>query len=458
MDTPKLFFILFSLLVFGLMPFIMKDARRYYLGMACFMHVFCTGWIFYHYTGLMLADLPVLGLFAYSLFSGRRIRFFIMPIALPMLGIILVGSLSAAWAKQPGWALAEASKYVRGYLLVVCLYHNIQSIRDLRFVLNCMLSGLVVEAVICIIQYKYGTIGIWFLGERMHYVAWRATGTFSVPSFLANYLALTISVAFRMFVFYRPQKILSSVLYGAAGILGFGAFFSTYARGPWLSFLAGMAVVFIVSLMHSRFKAKSPWGMPVLLLFFVAFAFRYHTPIMDQFGTARRSSYEVRFVHFEIAKRMIRDRPFQGVGMGNYELNVQNYLTTEERYNVMVAVYLGMVHNSYLLLSAEMGLPGGILFAFWFISILITIAQILKTRLNHPLIINFTLGILGGIVAMAIFLVSSPDIHEYSLIYQASLFCGILLAERNLLKMAAVNRSGELLKGNRVESASKSNA
>jgi O-antigen ligase len=442
MDTSKLFFVLFSLLVFVFVPFIIKDARRYFLGLASFLHVFTSGWIFYHYTGLMLADLPILGLLVYSFFSGRRFRFFVGPAMLPFLGIIVLGSLSAAWSKEPGWALAEASKYGRIYLLIICLVHNIQSIRDLRLVLNSMLGGLLIEALIGVYQWKFGAVGIWFLGERAAtWLVWRSTGTFFVPSYLANYLAMTVSVAFRMFIFYRPPKIRSSILYGAAGIAGFIALYTTYARGPWLAFLAAAAIVFLVSFINSKYKIRSSWGLPVLLLFIAVFAFRYHSQILDQFGTSRKTSYEMRFVHFQIAKRIIADRPLQGVGMGNYELNVRGYLNDEERAKNVAAVYFGMVHNSFLLFAAELGIPGGILFVLWFASILIVIVQILRARLNHPLIINFTLGILGGIVAMMIFLLSSPDIHDYSLIYQAGLFCGILFAERNILKQAAASRS-----------------
>ena len=455
MDSSKILFIVFSIVLFLLVPFFLKNVRRYYLGLACFIHVFTSGWIFYHLTGLMLADLPILALLVYGLFSSRRLKFFFMPIALPMLGMIVLGTLSATWAKEPGWALAEVSKYVRMYLLVVCLVNNIQSVRDLRLVLTCMMSSLLVEALVGIYQWQFGAVGLWFLGERPSArMDWRCMGTFYVPSFYASYLAMWLCVAFRMFVYYRPPKILSTLLYGAAGVLGFVALYTTYSRSQWLSLLAAMGIIVLFSLFRSRYKIKSGWVVPLLLLFFVVFTFRYHTQILNQFGSARQVSYESRFPQYKIAERIILKRPLQGVGIGNYELDVQDYMTEEELSSILMFVYIGMVHNSYLLLTAELGFPGGLMLLLWFATILIVIVQILRSRLNHPLIINLTLGILGGIIAIMIILMYSPDIHEYSLLYQISLFCGILLAERNILKQAAASQPRNPLSENEVKAGS----
>jgi O-antigen ligase len=455
MDSSKILFIVFSVAVFILIPFFLKNVRRYYLGLACFLHIFTSGWIFYHLTGLMLADLPILTLLIYGLFSSRRTKFFFMPIALPMLGMIVLGAVSATWAKEPGWALAEVTKYIRMYLLVVCIVNNIQSVRDLRLALTCMMSGLLIEALVGIYQWQFGAVGIWFLGERpASRMDWRSMGTFFVPSFFASYLAMWLCVAFRMLVYYRPPKILSTLLYGAAGFLGFIALYTTYSRSQWLSLLAAMAVVIGISLFRSRYKIKSGWVVPLLLLFFVVFAVRYHNQILNQFGSARRVSYESRFPQYKIAERIILDRPFQGVGIGNYEMDVQRYMTEEEQNSVLQIVYIGMVHNSYLLLTAEMGFPGGLMFVLWFATILIVIFQILRSRLNHPLIINLTLGILASIIAIMIILMYSPDIHEYSILYQISLLCGILLAERNILKQAALNRHQNPLSENNVNTVS----
>jgi putative inorganic carbon (HCO3(-)) transporter len=445
-ESSKFIFIAISAVLFIFIPFFLKDIRRYYLGFASFLYVFTSGYIFYDYTGLMLADLPIIGLFITSLFSRRRIRFFWPMISIPMLGIILFGLLSAMRAIQPGWALAETSKYVRMYLLIVCLVHNIRDLKDLRFVTNWMLVGLLIEAFIGIYQWQFGALGIWFLGERpAARVDWRTFGTFYVPAFYANYLTMTLSIALRMFVFYKAPKTITMIFSGAASALGLLALFTTYARGPWIGFSIAMIIVFGISLLWPKFRIQSQWALPVLFIFLAFFLFKYHSQILDQFGSGRRASYESRFPQYRIARRMIIDKPLQGVGMGNYILNSRNYMNPEEKSSNLAGIYAWMVHNSYLLITAETGLPGGIVFITWFICILAIIAKILKNRMNHPYIINLTLGILGGMISVIIFLISGPDIHEYSLLYQISLFCGILLAERNILKQAEMKQKRKLM-------------
>lgn len=439
METSKLIFILVSALFFIIIPLFLKNVRRYYLGFVSFVYVFNSGWIFYHYTGLMLADVPLLCLLTVTLFERRRIQFLPSPIGWPVVGLIVWGALSSVWAKQPGWALAEVSKYFRIYLLILVLFNNIRSLSDLRLVIHGMLIGFLIESLIGIYQWKFGALGIWFLGERpASRIDWRSMGTFYVTSFYANYLVMVLSVAIRMFIFYRPSKVRLSFLYGMATLCGILAFYTTYARGPWIAFLIALGIIFLISFFRSRYKIRSQWAVPVFLVGVLALFIRYHNQIFAQFGESRRISYEVRFTQYNIAGRMIKRYPLQGVGLGNYEENVGNYLTQEERSSYLVSVYLGMVHNSYFLITAELGFPGGIMFILWFLTMGLTIFEILRSRLNHSFVVNTTLGILGGIIAICICLLSSPDIHEYSLLYQIGLFCGILLAEKKLLRQALV--------------------
>jgi hypothetical protein len=437
MDSSKIIFVALSLVLFAIIPAFLKDVRRFYLALASFMYVFTSGWIFYHYTGLMLADLPILALLAVSLFSGRPIRFSQPPIGKFLLAIIALGLASAAWSKQPGWAIAEISKYMRGFLLMVVIVHNIRDVRDLRLVVNGTLAGLLIESLLGIYQWKFGALGIWFLGERPAWrVDWRTFGTFFVPAFYANYVAMALSLGLRMFLYYKPARTGTAVYYGTVSMFGLIALYTTYARGPWIGAVAGVLLVSVISMTRVRFRPKVKWTFAFAFAFLAVFLLRYHTQIADQFGSGRKGAYESRISQSKVAYRIIARNPLHGVGLGNYQENAWDYLTPEEKSNYQAYILAWMVHNSYLLLASELGIPGGIIFLCWFLSIVAVAWKVLNHRLAHPFVTQVTMGILGGVLSMMVFLIPGPDIHEYSLMYQICLYSGMLLASRNILDRA----------------------
>ena len=71
----------------------------------------------------------------------------------------------------------------------------------------------------------------------------------------------------------------------------------------------------------------------------------------------------IRYEFWKISLRMIQDHPFLGVGAGNF-------MHQFARYSGIVSLRRGaaVAHNSFLGLTAEQGIPGGVLFAYLFIA------------------------------------------------------------------------------------------
>jgi putative inorganic carbon (hco3(-)) transporter len=437
MEFSKVLFIFFSILLFAAIPVLVKDSRRYFLCLVSFCNVFTSGWIFYHYGGLMLADLPVLCLLFLGLFTGKRFDWKASPVGPVLLMLVFWGLLTSFWATEQGWAVGEVTKHLRAYLVVVVVLQNIRSLSDLKLVVYSMLAGLLIQAVLGIYQNYFGALGVWFLGERQgDRVDWRAMGTFYVASFYANYLILVLLTAFRMFVYYRPPNLKHTVFFGSTFLLGVMALLKTYGRSQWIGFVIALGVTSVLSLWRSKFRVYTRWVLPVVVIFSVLFTVRYRGKILDQFGENRRLAYESRFVQWNIATRMIAKNPITGVGLSNYELHSWDYMTTEEKTNFQSTVYSWLVHNSYLLYAAEIGIPGALILVTWFMALFWVGVKILRAKFSHPFIVNTTVGILGGLLAFMIVIRYSPDIHEYSILYQLGLLSGILLAEWRLLKKA----------------------
>ncbi|MCD6116165.1 O-antigen ligase family protein [bacterium] len=451
MSSAKLVFVFISTVFFGIVPLFVRDRGKYFLFLVGFLYIFSSGWIFYHYTGLMLADLPVISLLLTGIVSKYKFKYSVMPVTLPLILFLIAGIVSSFFALQHGWVLAELSKYLRLYLVIIAVVNNVHSLKDFKIIVYAMIIGIIVESLIGIYQWRFGAIGIWYLGERSFArIKWRTMGTFFVTSFYANYLAMTLPVAFRLFLYYKPEKRKIYFIAGSAFILGTIAFFTTYGRAPWIAFSITLGLLFVISLFNKRFKSQIKWAFPVILIFFMAFTIRYGDKIISQFGAQRDASYEVRFPQFRIAGRIIKAHPVLGVGLGHYELVSWDYMTNTEKANDYAKVFAFMVHNSYLLIAAEMGLIGAILIIWYLISIFVVGIRILTRKLYSSFIINTVLGVLGGILAIIIVFTFSPDIHAYQILYQLGLSTGIILSAEKLQVRAEKRMKIEHLKKKKI--------
>ncbi|MBN1779891.1 O-antigen ligase family protein [bacterium] len=437
MNSAKGLFVLTCLLLFIIVPVFVKRRRLYFIGLASSLYIFSSGWIFYHFNGIMLADIPIFILIVMALASGRRIDLLVWPVGFTLLLFILWCLVCSITAIRPGWVVSETTKYIRMYFLVVGIANNIHGMRDLKAVIMGMFIGLLFESALGIYQWKFGSLGLWFLGERSaSRISWRTMGTFFVPSFYANYLAMVLPVAFRLFVYFRAPSRKWSVFYGVTFLLGMVALFTTYGRGPWIGFSVSLAVVVLWSMLKKNFRSRVRYALPILIIFMSLFLYRYSGAIMNQFSNSRKASTEVRFPQFRIAWRVIKANPFTGVGLGNYDLNSWNYMTSDELRDPYARVYAMMVHNVYLFVAAESGLVGGSFLIIWLLSILFFSIRILRSKIMNDYIVNVTLGIFAGIMAIAIVFTFSPDIHAYQLLYQIGLYCGLLGGMQKLIRVA----------------------
>lgn len=448
MDSAKLIFIGFSTILFIVIPLFIKNVRQYFIALASSMYVFPTGWIFYHQNGLWLADLPILGLLIVSFFSHRKISWIVKPVGWPLLAFIVWGVVCSFGAPKQGWAISELTIYARVYLLMVVLYHNIQSFKDLKIVVFSMLGALLFQVLLGLYQWRFGALGLWFLGERPSAILkWRTRGTFFHPSHYANYLAMVLPVAYRLFLFFKTPDRRQVLLFGSTFFLGLVAFYSTYGRAPWIGFGFAAVMLTLIGLVNTKYKTRITWAFPVLLFFLLIFAERYGGSVIGQFSQ-RMASYEVRFEQFRNARRLIAANPVLGVGLGNYEKGLSRFLRElDEVKNVNMEDIT--VHNSYYLIASEQGIPGAILFVIWFITMFYTGFMILRSEIYHPFIINVTLGILGGIAAILIVFTFSPDIHVYHIQYQLGLFAVILIASRDITRRA-IDQKNQRVKGMKV--------
>ena len=413
MDPAKLVLFLVVGLVCFAASFAVKDKKGYLLFLIALFLPFRSGLIFYHYNGIILIDFPLFLLFILSLGGESRFRWSFPLIGTPLIVFIIWSFLASITAINIGWAINQWTRFFRAYLLFLVIVNNVNSFSRLKYFLNGFLAGFAFQALLGVYQWRYGPAGLWILEEVGF--PWRASGTFIHPAMFADYLAFFLPVLLRLFAFYPQKEVTKNLFYGGWFVLGLGALFGTYARGVWLGFFVAIFFMVLYSVIHRKLKPRVKIAFVILSFLALVFVTHYADTISSQFeNKGRQRAAEVRIPLNKLALRMIAANPILGVGPDNYRLASPKYVVYDETtvgYSYFELTQI--VHNSYLLLASELGIPG-LLFFLWFIG---TIFFVGKKNLNsrHPLISNLSIGLLVGIVANLIEYLAGPDLLDYQI-------------------------------------------
>lgn len=250
---------------------------------------------------------------------------------------------------------------------------------DKRSLLKWVVLGVAlhvwVQGVICTLQYVTGSsLGLDFLGETAGVKTFyteeglnqRAGGLMGHPNNLALFLVLVGPLILAKTLTVRGLG--AKVGWGATYVMLNVALLLTFSRFGWLcAVLSFFAVYYLI-----QTRAGQPlWlslGLPLLaslvvfLVLFVGFeSFR------DRLLEDDRGSTESRFEQFKTAFAVIANWPLAGTGIGSYASGAIRFAAGQGRS--AEAIYM-RVHNGSLLVTAELGLLGGLGYHGWFFTVL----------------------------------------------------------------------------------------
>ncbi len=412
MDSKAIFFVCLAVVCF-IITFFVKNRPRYFLFLIVLFAPLQIGWIFRYENGIYIMDVPLLCLLFYGLFSSRRFRIYF---AIPAFGMIVWGLFASFGAPFWDLALHELSRLVRAYLAFLCVINFTRSRKDIYAVLVALFVGLALQGIIGYFQWHHGSLGLYFLGEA--FFAHRARGLFMHPSFFGNYLVLLIPVTLRLFAFYRPPKRYQTVIYGFLFSVGMAALYGSYSRGPWLAFAGAIVVMFLFTLFQRRFYPKIVSAAAFLVLMGTIFIVSYTPVIIAQFTDEyRKGSTDVRVPLDIVALRVIQGNWAFGGGMGNYEYITHKYISPDDPLVTGDTPYedlLQQVHNTYLIVAAEVGVPG-FLFFIWFLFSVFR-AGLRTIKIKNSFVANIGLGLLTGFLAILVAFLASPDYREHQIL------------------------------------------
>lgn len=197
----------------------------------------------------------------------------------------------------------------------------------------------------------------------------------------------------------------SKSLLWSATFLGIVAVILSLARGSWISLLVALIMLigfgwYRLSQSEIRTYVISTGGAILLVgVLLIPFSAKiYERLTADDDGSAM-----IRVPLMETALLMIEDNALVGVGLNSYRANMTKY---DETAIFVSQIFPNPVHNIFAHVTAEIGVPGGIIFG---LLILIVLVECFKTMSSRDrLLFAVALGIAAGIIAFAISGIKEP--------------------------------------------------
>jgi putative inorganic carbon (HCO3(-)) transporter len=361
--------------------------------------------------------------------------------------LLLINFASCLFVSRiPFFSLSMLYVQAKMYFIMFFLANYLQDEHDFRVMGYAFAAVLLFEGLVVMEQRMLGVI---FTQENMRRAIgikslvaggggtiFRAAGTLSHPNDMAMYINLCLPLV--AFMYAIETKLLRKVFLMTCILVGVYALMSSGSRGAW----AGMGVGFAAGIfLWMRKQGKNPiFGMSIMFLsvvtLFTALFFGSAT-FHDRIIKGDREAAQVRIPLMEVATEMIQANPAMGVGLNLYTREMVPY----DRTNYMVtSSFPEPVHNTFLLVAAETGLPAMALLSVFIILAFKKSVRVAKE--GQGIVSAIGLGVLTSLICWLI-----HNQVNHSTVYGDSTFyvlLGMLAAAINYLNRQQLNEQEAL--------------
>ena len=309
----------------------------------------------------------------------------------PLWALFLLSAVSVLWSGNPGacafnwlWVVGQEA----GIFYLVLRYASTG--RRSLFLMKVVLISACLVAVYGIWQYFYGASlqdVEWIDHEAFHKLSKRAVSTLVNPNILGTFLVITVSYCCGIFAPLKGGK----TRWALTGIFLLAAFclILTFSRGNWVAFF-WVLFIFAGAFYHKAFLPFVGGGLGVLYVGWSQLSER----IMSIFSI-HDTSAELRLFYLESSLAMIEEHPL-GVGWYGYQFAFPDY-----NFFIEEDVIMYHSHNLLLNVTAELGIPGLLLFLFA-MGQLVWLARQIRHRKAKPWIRGVACGYLAAMVGIFI--------------------------------------------------------
>ena len=362
---------------------------------------------------LYLADLPLLVLLALWLgdivLRRKRIR---IPIGvLTAVGFVAWCVATLALARAPMLGLVWTLYEVKCIVMLLWFVNAGLSRSEVRQAVSVLLLSLLLQSGVTFYAYTFQTgEHIWgglfgrtqtsretiegpARGSGAAYVyergaLLRGTGTIGTANLEAKYFVLLLPLAFAGAMGARRIIVRAACAVVCAAALA--ALVLTFSRGGLLAGLLALGVVPCVLAWRARLKTGSLAVLGVAVLTAAVLA----SPLLSRFFGSRPDFTHTRWDHLVDGVQILRDHLVVGVGMNNF-----NVVVTGAQFD---GTFAGSpIHNHYLRIAIETGLPGAALQFGFFLWVLVQAYR--ATAARDPFVAVAATALFAGLAAIAVY-------------------------------------------------------
>ena len=289
--------------------------------------------------------------------SGIPIRYNQAHLALAAFCAISLGAVTTSV-----WRVGSLLEVVlvAGYLIIFLTATNVVGKGRLRLAGHLLVGGTTLVTTGALYAHTIGydrqirelaAAGNAGLARQLANMIDRAFGSFPSANSFAGFLVLIIPVAVGLFLYEHDLKL--RIWLGAAITMMTVALYLTYSKGGLIALAVGVAVMLYGGL-TVRKGIRSPGRLVVPLLLTVGVLVYIFWTFFGFNAIAAIGNVSGRVELWRGAWRMFLDRPWLGVGPGNFGTEFTRYQAG--------AVFSNYAHNTYLQVAVEQGVLGLIAF------------------------------------------------------------------------------------------------
>lgn len=360
--------------------------------------------------------IPLLMFLARDYSRGYRSDFRLPPVALIWLGMILLGTLSVVLGPYHTISAFEVARMLKHLLLFLVIVNECVRVKHFEHVLYALLTGVSLQILIGIAQFTLKRdLGLQALGEAApdsilganlgvyltEGAVYRIGGLMGHPNLLAAYLALLLPIFLASTLSSYGGKVKTALIVVSA--MGLIELVLTLSRSGWAAFAAAFACLLIITFTNRYIRTRFFVAKVSLAIASFMGLILGSGPVLRRILQSDSGALDFRWEWMGVAWRMVEARPFLGFGLNTFEYQMVPY-TPEQSVSALLDRFGEVwppVHNIYLLIWAEQGTLGFLLFAAFHVAVLMTALRNLRTYVNDKLF-AMNVGCLCGFVALMV--------------------------------------------------------